>query len=466
MTDSATSALLPLAFGEPGEFREFTVGQVLSGRKTGSTNLRIAYRMSGTPIPVEGERRVLVDSTNRPVAVIRYTRVELTSADDITEDLIVHEASSIAQWRAAHADYWSSLVPAIREFTGDDEWTLGTAEPAIATAFEVVERLEPAPSIAFIGAGFHASRNLLPAAVIAGVRIDAIATRDIDRSRAALRRFGSDGVPYGDAEELLENPAVGRVAVVAQPADQPELVHAAIAHGAAVFVDKPLGTSVDEARSIAAAAERAGVDVVVGFMKRHAPSYRRLRTLIGDGALGDVRSFQLTFGCDSTAFCRTEADFVHLAAIHVIDLVRHLFGEVVDVTTHSNSTGPEVALAVALRFESGVVGSLDLVGLPSYSSETEVLRVVGTRGIATVRDVGELTLHRTGTAAPSWTDLTETTSVHRTVESAMSGIERDLFVRGFVDQMRAFAAGDLTHSSTAADNVRTMELCARIIGHE
>lgn len=465
MTDSAISALLPLAFGEPGEFREFTVGQVLTGRKTGSTNLRIAYRMSGSPVPVEGERRVLVDSTNRPVAVIRYTRVELTSSDDITEDLIVHESSSIAQWRAVHADYWSSLVPAIREFTGDDEWTLSTAEPAIATAFEVVEHLEPAPSIAFIGAGFHASRNLLPATVLAGVRIDAIATRDIDRSRAALRRFGSDGVPYGDAEELLENPAVGRVAVVAQPGDQPVLVHAAIAHGAAVFVDKPLGTSVEEARSIATAAERAGVEVVVGFMKRHAPAYRRLRGLINDGTLGDVRSFQLTFGCDSTAFCTTEADFVHLAAIHVIDLVRHLFGEVDDVTTHSNSSGTDVALSVGLRFASGVVGSLDLVGLPSYSSETELLRVVGTNGIATVRDVAELTLHRVGAGSPSWTDLAETTTVHRAVESAMSGVERDLHLRGFVEQMRAFAAGDLEHSSTADDNVRTMELCARILAH-
>jgi UDP-N-acetylglucosamine 3-dehydrogenase len=482
MHPNDVAVLNTLEFGQPGEFREWIVGEILSGRKRGSTNLEVAYRMSLLPIPAVGEVRALVDSTNRRVALVRYSEVVRTSSAAITEHLALREAESVEAWRAVHRDYWMTLAPGIREFLADDDWQLTDDEPAISTAFELVETIAAPPSLAFIGAGFHASTNLLPAAVLGGIRIEALATRSLTGSRAALTRFGSDGVPYDDASDLLQNPAIDRVVVVAQPADQVRLALAAIAAGKNVLVEKPLGYSAAEARRVADAAESAGVSLNVAFMKRHAPVYRRLKALIDDGTLGRVRSFQLTFGCDSTPFCATEEDYLKLAAIHVVDLVRFLFGEVVDVHTVSGSDGAFVTLAVTLRFESGdsfeqgagvepgagvesgVIGTLDLTGLPSYSSETELLRVVGDHGIATVTDVAQLTLHTlesvdTGSAAGH--DVSEQTTVFRPAESAMSGVDRDLYLRGFVGELQQFAAGNET--STGRDNVLTMELCDRIL---
>lgn len=317
-----------------------------------------------------------------------------------------------------------------------------------------------------IGAGFHATRNILPSLALAGIDIAALATRDLARSKAALTRFGSAGRPYASAEELLADATVRDVVVVAQAADQARLALRAIEAGKNVFADKPLGWTAGEARRIADAAEARGVTAMVGFMKRYAPAYRELKSMLDAGELGTLRSFELTFGCDSAAFCADEEDFVKLAAIHVVDLVRFLFGEVTVVHGVSNSAARSVALSVVLGLESGVVGTLNLSGLPSYSSETEMLRVSGEQAHVVVADVASVTIHRADVDA-SWRALTDTTVTRRPAESAMSGIERDLFQRGFVGELEAFAraaGGGPAPSSTARDNVRTMELCGLILG--
>ena len=135
-------ATLPtLVFGVPGDFREWIVNEILSGRKTATTNLEVAFHMTRAAIPRVGEERALVDSTDRRVAVLRYVEVARTSIAMIEERLALHEATSIEHWRDIHRDYWLSLVPAIRGHLGDDGWQLDEIEPAICTVFEVVEMI-------------------------------------------------------------------------------------------------------------------------------------------------------------------------------------------------------------------------------------------------------------------------------------------------------------------------------------
>ncbi|WP_434751887.1 Gfo/Idh/MocA family oxidoreductase [Paenibacillus amylolyticus] len=95
--------------------------------------------------------------------------------------------------------------------------------------------------LCFIGAGFHASTNIYPAAIEAGASIQAVATRNLERSQAALLQFGSSGQAYDHARQMLKQEACDGVVVVAQPADQTRLVLDAIEAGHNVYVDKPLG---------------------------------------------------------------------------------------------------------------------------------------------------------------------------------------------------------------------------------
>lgn len=321
--------------------------------------------------------------------------------------------------------------------------------------------------LCFIGAGFHAATNIYPAAVEAKADIQAIATRSLERSAAALQRFGSSGTPYGDYRAMLQNEACDGVVVVAQPGDQPSLVLDCIRAGKNVYVDKPLGWNAAEALVMAEAAEKAGVVLMVGFMKRYAPVYQKLKALIEDGCLGAARSFQVKFAVDSTPFCKDEEQFIKLAAIHMVDLTRYLFGEAAQVSGMSGSSGECISQSLSIKFASGVVGSLSFSGMSAWSRESESVLVTFDQGFALADELNTLKIHRSysGSRLP-WQSLEEQDTVLTPSASAMSGGLRDLYLRGFVGEMEHFmdcCRKGQAPLSSGRDNVQTMELCDLIL---
>ncbi|WP_063564910.1 Gfo/Idh/MocA family oxidoreductase [Paenibacillus sp. O199] len=321
--------------------------------------------------------------------------------------------------------------------------------------------------LCFIGAGFHASTNIYPSAVEAGADIQAIATRSIERSEAALLRFGSRGKAYDNTQLMLQNEDCDGVVVVAQPEDQTALALECIRAGKNVYVDKPLGWNAAEAAAVAEAAQKAGVVVMVGFMKRYAPVYMKLKELIDGGSLGRARSFQMKFAVDSTPFCKDEEQFMKLAAIHMVDLMRFLFGEAVQVTGTTVKDGEHINQGISLKFDHGVVGSAYFVGMSAWSRESESVLVTFDDGFALADEINTLTVHqsRTGDNLP-WKSLEEQDTVFTPSGSPMSGAYRDLYLRGFVGEMAHFMECCQNKSdphSSGKDNIETMALCDTIL---
>ncbi|WP_091017582.1 Gfo/Idh/MocA family protein [Paenibacillus amylolyticus] len=321
--------------------------------------------------------------------------------------------------------------------------------------------------LCFIGAGFHASTNIYPSVVEAGAQIQAIATRSMERSEAALLRFGSNGRAYDNAGLMLQQETCDGVVVVAQPVDQTVLVLECIQAGKNVYVDKPLGWNAAEAATVAEAAEQAGVVVMVGFMKRYAPIYMKLKELIDSGSLGKVRSFQMKFAVDSTPFCKNEEQFMKLAAIHMVDLMRYLFGEAIQVTGTTVKDGEHINQSISLVFENNVVGSAYFTGMSAWSRESESVLVTFDNGFASAEDINTLTVHqsRSSTSLP-WKSLEEQDTVYTPSGSPMSGAYRDLYLRGFAGEMVHFIAccqNQTVPHSSAKDNIATMALCDSIL---
>ncbi|PKQ92858.1 gfo/Idh/MocA family oxidoreductase [Paenibacillus sp. BGI2013] len=321
--------------------------------------------------------------------------------------------------------------------------------------------------LCFIGAGFHASTNIYPSVVEAGAQIQAIATRSMERSEAALLRFGSNGQAYDNAQLMLQQETCDGVVVVAQPVDQTALVLECIGAGKNVYVDKPLGWNAAEAATVAEAAEQAGVVIMVGFMKRYAPIYMKLKELIDSGSLGKVRSFQMKFAVDSTPFCKDEEQFIKLAAIHMVDLMRYLFGEVIRVTGTTVKDGEHINQSISLVFENNVVGSAYFTGMSAWSRESESVLVTFDNGFASAEEINTLTVHqsRSSTSLP-WKSLEEQDTVYTPSGSPMSGAYRDLYLRGFVGEMVHFIAccqNQTVPHSSAKDNIATMALCDSIL---
>lgn len=325
--------------------------------------------------------------------------------------------------------------------------------------------------VCFIGAGFHATTNIYPCVVEMGAEIVAVATRSKERSQACLQRFGSTGTAYDDYHKMLQNEVCDGVIVIAQAKDQFMLVRECIKAGKNVFVDKPLGWNEVEANELAVAAESAGVVLMVGFMKRYSPIYRQLKDIIDSNYLGRVYTFEAKFACNSTRFCPTEEEVVKYVAIHLLDLFRFLFGEATHISGFHSIDGPNVSQALTFRFSNGAIGTASFVGVTAHSKESESVNVTFERGHVTATDVTTLKVHKASdfneSNGPGWRVLAEQDTVYTPSLSTMSGCYADLYLRGFVGEIKHFLEccqdRSLTPSSNGRDNVGTMALCDRVL---
>ena len=86
-----------MEFGFPGPLRDALVSAVLSGKKVSTSSLQREYEREGSPLPVPGRRSVVVDSLNRPVAVIEVTSVKVVRLGEIQESHALDEGEGYAK---------------------------------------------------------------------------------------------------------------------------------------------------------------------------------------------------------------------------------------------------------------------------------------------------------------------------------------------------------------------------------
>ncbi len=77
---------LPRAyFAFPGLLRDQLVSAILTGAKTTTTSLAMEYELDGAPLPSIGDRAVVIDSADQPVAVIEVTAVRVLRLAEVDE---------------------------------------------------------------------------------------------------------------------------------------------------------------------------------------------------------------------------------------------------------------------------------------------------------------------------------------------------------------------------------------------
>lgn len=139
MTTPSFPDLPKCEFAFPGPLRDQLVAAVLSGEKTSTTGLLQDYERDGEPLPVVGDRAVVVDSADRPVAVIEVTEVRMVRLGDVDLDHARDEGEgydSVAAWRAGHENFWHG--PDYLGWLGDPGFRVDDDTVAVAERFRVV----------------------------------------------------------------------------------------------------------------------------------------------------------------------------------------------------------------------------------------------------------------------------------------------------------------------------------------
>ena len=204
---------------------------------------------------------------------------------------------------------------------------------------------------------------------------------------------------YASTEQLLADPGVDVVHICTPNATHADLALAALEAGKHVVCEKPLATTVDDARRIEHVAAASGLTVAVPFVYRFHPMVREAAARVTGGGVGRVHSIQACYlqdwllepgdddwrvdqrlGGPSRAF----ADI----GSHLCDLVEFVVGERIKRLSARTRTvlpqrGGQPVLTedlVALVFEtrSGVLGTALVSQMAAGRKNRLAVEVMGT----------------------------------------------------------------------------------------
>ena len=219
--------------------------------------------------------------------------------------------------------------------------------------------------IGLIGAGLIGQKHAAYLEASPDCRLTAIADPSPDAAAVAVEH---DAAFHADFNEMMSSQDLDGV-IIAAPNDLHEASGiAAASRGLPMIVEKPIASDLAAAARLTAAAEKAGVPLLVGHHRRYNPFAQRARTLVREGALGRLVAVN-TIWCvrkpepyfDAAWRTKPGGGPVLINLIHEIDMLRFICGEITEVMALSSNAarGFEVedSASVALRFENGALGT-------------------------------------------------------------------------------------------------------------
>ncbi|MFO0733536.1 MAG: Gfo/Idh/MocA family oxidoreductase [Nitrospiraceae bacterium] len=264
------------------------------------------------------------------------------------------------------------------------------------------------------------------------VEIVALCGRDLQRTRLLATRHGI-AEAMTDYHQLCARPDVDAITIASRNIDHVSHAIAALHGRKHVFCEKPLATTVADAKRMASlAGEIPGIHQVA-FTYRYLYGVRRLRQLVRQGEIGVPHYIRLQYdtwqGLEQ-GFQIGFRDKMELAGggvlfdvgSHLIDLAAHLFGPIdqiagltVSVPRHALDSRSGETLQVEtddmatalLTFKNGVRGQISISRVsPSVGSKSWV-EVIGERGaLRALLSRGSVdVLQRSQPSRPTWEEV-------------------------------------------------------------
>jgi predicted dehydrogenase len=218
--------------------------------------------------------------------------------------------------------------------------------------------------------------------------VTAIASRDLERAKQAAASLGIPRV-YGSYEALLADREVDAIYNPLPNSLHAEWTLRAAAAGKAILCEKPLTRDAQEAVELVNAVRQHGTLLMEAFMYRFHPQHARVRALLEEGAIGEVRALRAGFTFNMTplnpANVRLQAPLAGGALMDVgcycVNVARLIFGEEPNLASaiwdYRPEFGVEIALSGTLRFSEARMATFDC-GFSAYGQGCYM--VVGSKG--------------------------------------------------------------------------------------
>ncbi len=249
----------------------------------------------------------------------------------------------------------------------------------------------------FIGCGEVTELKSGPAfSSVPGSSVVAVMSRNIEKARSYAKRHD---IPkwYDDAQQLINNPEVNAIYIATPPSSHATFAIMAMKAGKPVYVEKPLAASYDDCIRINRVSEQTGVPCFVAYYRRYLPYFIKVKQLVEQKVIGDVRTVQLFLACpprdldynSSQLPWRLQPDisgggYFYDLAPHQLDLLQHIFGVITDAkgicSNRAHLYKTEDCVSACFQFENGLSGSASWCFVAHQSAKEDHIEVIGGKG--------------------------------------------------------------------------------------
>jgi len=267
--------------------------------------------------------------------------------------------------------------------------------------------------LAFLGCGFITQVHSRHLKGFRSQIVCSYASRDRGKAEDYCRRFQGAG-SYADYGVAIDDPRIDAVVVAVPPAFHLDLTLRALRAGKHVLVEKPAFSRIDEYRAAIEARNQARRVVLVGENDHYKPLAVVLRTLLAEGAIGEM-----VFAHFTTIAKRLKTagdwrndermaggDAFFEEGIHWLHMAGSLGPRIVSIDGYRPAVsreGPDTrakSMMVAFRYDNDAVGALYYSReIPSLFKGLRLSKLYGRTGIITFESNGLFVLAR-GSGVP------------------------------------------------------------------
>ncbi len=256
--------------------------------------------------------------------------------------------------------------------------------------------------IGILGAGQMGRTHALELGRDGRARVVGVADADPDRAARLAGELGAR--PHADLEALL-GAGVDLLVVATPNRHHAEAAATALERGVGVLCEKPMATTMRDARALCAAAARPGAYFVVGHNRRHAPVYRRVRALLDEGFRPLLANMKFHEGDYRTpawvADREISGGFLYENLVHFLDLLEWLVAPVAEISCLARGPFyPDLNdFVISVAFEGGAIAAVTATGHASWLQPAEKTELVGDHAAIVVEGLDRV-FHSPGEGVP------------------------------------------------------------------
>ncbi|MEO6454606.1 MAG: Gfo/Idh/MocA family oxidoreductase [Ginsengibacter sp.] len=225
----------------------------------------------------------------------------------------------------------------------------------------------------------------------------AVMRRDAEKAKDYAKRHN---VPtwYDKASDLINDPKINAIYIATPPSSHEEYTIAATQAGKPVYVEKPMTLNFDSATRMMNIANQNNVKLVVAHYRRAQPFFKKIKELINEKAVGDIRFAKIElykkpasqeYLTDPKTLWRVNPSIAggglfNDLAPHQLDLAYYFFGEIEKASGYAtNQAGMYQAddiVAGNILFKSGVLLSGTWCFNVAEQDEKDSFEITGSEG--------------------------------------------------------------------------------------